>query len=158
MLASEVQVVRALLTDQRDVDRAAALLAQAQRMTTDGLVDSRRAIQALRDDPTQLDEQISALAETHRARHHTGTDLTIDGDPRPVTAETTVALTRIAQEALVNAAKHAPQQPVRIVLAYPEENVQLTISNPLPGPTSHTAGPTLGSVGGGYGLTGMEIL
>ena len=55
-------------------------------------------------------------------------------------AEATVTLIRTAQEALVNAAKHAPLQPIDVGLHYREDAVQLNISNPLP-PGSHANSP-----------------
>ena len=82
-------------------------------MATDGLVETRRAVQALRGDATRLDEQIADLVADPSGAARTAVDFTIDGEPTDLTPEATVALIRTAQEALVNAAKHAPHQPVR---------------------------------------------
>ncbi len=68
-------------------------------------------MQALRDEPVALAEQLSSLA----ARD--GTELTVTGDPRPLTADAGLALYRAAQEAVTNARKHAPGAPVSIVSA-----------------------------------------
>jgi signal transduction histidine kinase len=165
-LGIHIQVVRAVLTEHRDVEQALGLLEQAQRMATDGLVDSRRAIEALRGGSTNLDEQIAALAETHRGRHQTSIDLSIEGTPMTLTPEATVALVRTAQEALVNTAKHAPHQPVEISLRYTGDEVRLTITNQLvtsnPAVDGGAGGRTgvglvpFSSVDGGYGLTGMR--
>ncbi|HTC68677.1 MAG TPA: histidine kinase, partial [Acidothermaceae bacterium] len=152
-LGIQIQAVRAVLTDDGDVDRAIGLLTQAQRMATDGLVETRRAVQALRGDATRLDEQITALAQTHRERHGTAVDFSIDGEPADLTPEATVALIRTAQEALVNAAKHAPHQPVHIALSYDDDALTLAVTNPL---QASNAPPLLGGVNGGYGLTGMR--
>jgi signal transduction histidine kinase len=154
-LGIQLQVARAVLTDHGDVDRAVGLLEQAQRMATDGLTDSRRAIQALREDSVNLDEQLAVLVETHRQRHTVDVELRIEGRPHALTPEATVALIRTAQEALVNTAKHAPQQPVQIRLSYDEDQVQLTVINPLAGAGDRAAVP-FSSVNGGYGLTGMR--
>jgi signal transduction histidine kinase len=154
-LGIQIQAVRAVLTDDGDVDRAIGLLTQAQRMATDGLVETRRAVQALRGDATRLDEQITALAHTHRERHGTAVDFSIDGEPVDLTPEATVALIRTAQEALVNAAKHAPHQPVHIALRYDDDALILAITNPLQG-SDDAVRPLLGGVNGGYGLTGMR--
>ena len=157
-LGIHIQVVRAVLTDHHDIGRALGLLEQAQRMATDGLVETRRAVQALRGDTTGLDEQIGDLAQTHRNRHHTSVDFQIEGQPVTLTPEATLALSRTAQEALVNTAKHAPDQPVQIRLTYDQDRVGLAISNTLA-----TSGPAHGevigassSVNGGYGLIGMR--
>jgi signal transduction histidine kinase len=157
-LGIQIQAVRAVLTDHGDVERAVGMLTQAQRMASDGLVETRRAVQALRGDATRLDEQITTLAQTHRERHGTAIDFSIDGEPTELMPEATVALIRTAQEALVNAAKHAPHQPVHIVLSYDDDALTLAITNPLQAPNGADGGvqPLLGGVNGGYGLTGMR--
>jgi signal transduction histidine kinase len=154
-LGIQIQAVRAVLTDDGDVERAVGMLTQAQRMASDGLVETRRAVQALRGDATRLDEQLTNLAQTHRERHGTPVDFSIDGEPVDLTPEATVALIRTAQEALVNAAKHAPHQPVHIVLRYDDDALSLAITNPLQD-SDDAVRPLLSGVNGGYGLTGMR--
>jgi signal transduction histidine kinase len=154
-LGIQIQAVRAVLTDSGDVERAVTLLTQAQRMASDGLVETRRAVQALRGDATRLDAQITNLVQTHRERHDTAVGLSIEGEPTDLTPEATVALIRTAQEALVNAAKHAPHQPVQIVLRYDDDLLALAITNPL-GDSKGALPSSMGGVNGGYGLTGMR--
>jgi signal transduction histidine kinase len=60
---------------------------------------------------------------------------------------------RTAQEALVNAAKHASGQQVAVRLDYGETDVRLTVVNHLNGTHVEIQGPTST---GGYGLTGMR--
>jgi signal transduction histidine kinase len=161
-LGIQLQATRAVL-DNDDVERARGLLEQAQRMATDGLVDTRRAVQALRGDSTRLDEQLATLIETHRDRHRTAIDFQLEGEPAGLLPEASVALIRTAQEALVNTAKHAPHQPVEIRLTYGPDQVSLAITNSLA--TSDGQGadtgamgetPAFSSVNGGYGLVGMR--
>jgi signal transduction histidine kinase len=47
-LGIQIQVARAVLTDHGDVDQAGTILAGAQRMAADGLVETHRAVHALR--------------------------------------------------------------------------------------------------------------
>jgi signal transduction histidine kinase len=157
-LGIQLQAIHAL-TEQGDTGRALGLLDQAQRMAKDGLAETRRAVHALRADTTTgLDEQLAALIDTHRSRHHADVSSGVGGQPRPLPPEATVALIRTAQEALVNAAKHAPLQPVDIGLYYGEDGVQMIISNPLPSgrPGAPSPGPEFTTVNGGYGLRGMR--
>jgi signal transduction histidine kinase len=153
-LGIQLQAMRAVLTNDADTGRALGLLDQAQRMAKDGLVETRRAVHALRAGTAGLDAELAALADTHRSRHHARVSFGVGGQPRPLPPEATVALIRAAQEALVNTAKHAPAQPVDIGLHYGKGGVQMIISNPLPpggpGPTAFT------TVNGGYGLRGMR--
>lgn len=156
-LGIQIQTVRAVLTAD-DVPQATALLAQAQQLATDGLVETRRAIGALRGDTGPLDEQLTRIAETHRVRHDVPVQVTIDGRLDRLDPDVTVALIRIAQETLVNAAKHAPRRPVDIRLVCGADSVRLTVTNPLadPGHPDGSESPPLVSVNGGYGLSGMR--
>ena len=157
-LGIQLQAVQAVLGEQGDTGRALSLLGQAQRMAKDGLAETRRAVHALRADTAGLDEQLTALIDAHRSRHHAAVSFRIGGQPRPLPPEATLALTRTAQEALVNTAKHAPLQPVELGLHYGEGGVQMIISNPLPPgtPGNPVPGTAFGTVNGGYGLTGMR--
>jgi len=157
-LGIQLQAVHAVLGEHGDTGRALSLLGQAQRMAKDGLAETRRAVHALRADTAGLDEQLTALIDTHRSRHHAAVSFGVGGQPRPLPPEATLALIRTAQEALVNTAKHAPAQPVELGLHYGEDGVQMIISNPLPPgtPDSPVPGTALGTVNGGYGLTGMR--
>ena len=157
-LAIQLQAARAVLADQGDAGRTLRLLDQAQRMAKDGLAETRRAVHALRAGTAGLDEELAALADTHRSRHHARVSFGVAGQPRPLPPDATVALIRAAQEALVNTARHAPAQPVDIGLHYGQDQVQMTVSNPLPPGTVASPGPgtASGTVNGGYGLRGMR--
>jgi signal transduction histidine kinase len=151
-LGIHLQATRAVL-ENNDTVRAQGMLEQAQRMANDGLVDTRRAVQALRGDTARLDAQLASLVQTHRDRHRTAIDLQLAGDPVTLTPEASVALIRTAQEALVNTAKHAPHQPVEICLTYAADEVLLEVSNRLDGVAESSS---FNSVNGGYGLLGMR--
>ena len=56
------------------------------------------------------------------------------GTPRPLGADAALTAFRTAQEALTNARKHAPGQPVSLTLSYPSDGMTLLVSNPLPAP------------------------
>ncbi|HET9168997.1 MAG TPA: histidine kinase [Actinospica sp.] len=142
-LGIQIQVARAQLTDRGDTEAALAALEKAQRMASEGLVETRRAVHALRSDTLPLHEELARLAPCDVA-----------GEPRPVPADATVALIRITQESLVNAAKHAPDSAVEVNLAYTDAAVRLTIANDLPVGTPRAS--ALRTVDGGYGLTGMR--
>jgi len=155
-LSIQIQAARALLTDQHDVPHALETLATAQRMASEGLVETRRAVHALRTDTLPLHEELARAAEAHAARYRVPTRFTTAGTPGALPPDATVALLRTAQEALVNAAKHAPGQAVEMHLDY-ADHVRLTVGNDLihgaPTPADSRAPRT---VDGGYGLTGMR--
>ena len=58
-----------------------------------------------------------------------------------------------AQEALTNARKHAPGQPVRMSLEFSATDVAVRVVNPLPAASGH--GP-LAATGARYGLIGLR--
>jgi signal transduction histidine kinase len=153
-LGIQIQAARAVLTDHQDIDRAVEILLTAQRMAADGLTETRRAVHALRSDSRPLDEELRRATAVYGERYDVKVTLAIGGTPRPVPPDATVALLRTAQEALVNAAKHAPGQCVAVRLDYGAHDVRLTVVNGLAYEGTGPAG--LGTITGGYGLTGMR--
>jgi signal transduction histidine kinase len=176
-LGIQIQAARALLTDHQDTDRAVDVLTTAQRMASDGLTETRRAVHALRTDMRPLAEELARMAATHEDRHGSTVTLAVAGAAVPLPPDQAVALVRTAQESLTNAAKHAPHRPVTVELHYGDQDVTLTLTNPLGAATppppgvpgvsgvsgppassgaSGTTGPGFATVDGGYGLTGMR--
>ena len=156
-LGIQIQAARAVLEDYRDIDRALDTLATAQRMAADGLTETRRAVHALRTDMRPLHEELAAAAKEHADRHRVAVRCDTIGPPRALTPEATVALVRTAQESLVNAAKHAPGQPIEINLRYDEDGIRMTVANELTDAASPVDGaPIPQTINGGYGLTGMR--
>ena len=76
----------------------------------------------------------------------------------PLPVDHVLPLFRTAQEALTNAAKHAPAQPAEVTLTYEDDHVTLTVGNPLGDldPQRADDRPRFATVNGGYGLTGMR--
>jgi signal transduction histidine kinase len=153
-LSIQIQASRVLLSEERDVDRALNALDTAQRMVTDGLTETRRAVLALRTDTQPLTDQLALLAATHRGQHHVPVTVEITGDSHRLAPDAELALLRTAQESLVNAAKHSPGQPVTARLDYRSDDTRLTVANQLSdaGETSQS----FGTIDGGYGLLGMR--
>jgi signal transduction histidine kinase len=101
------------------------------------------------------------VVDTHQQRYHVPVALETSGVARALPPDATLALLRTAQEAMVNAAKHAPGQPVAVRLDYGGRNVGLSVLNGLDpaGPAARNgAGPVSRRPDstGGYGLTGMR--
>jgi signal transduction histidine kinase len=153
-LGVQIQATQAVLTDQRDVDRALELLGHARRMATEGLHETRRALHALHAETPPLPEFLAGLSSDHQRRYGGRVSFEVTGVPRSLAADAGLALTRTAQESLVNTAKYAPHQPVEVRLDYGEDRTALTVVSPLSG---HADGhPALETVNGGYGLAGMR--
>jgi signal transduction histidine kinase len=143
----------ALPAGRPELAQAIECIGRAGVFTRQGLADARHAIEALRGDGGPLPDQLSALAEEYRADGDTPVDFSVTGSPRPVAAEVGLAAFRTAQEALTNARKHAPGQPVRLCLEFSATEIAVRAVNPLP------AGADDGRIVTatvGYGLTGMR--
>lgn len=143
-VAMQLEALDAVLTDTAGDDRAPQIARRARRLVVDGLTETRLAVRALRDEPVDLIERLTALAAEHPA------ELRVTGRPRPLKPATGLALYRSAQEALTNAVKHAPGAPVTLSVDFAADTVTLTAVNGPGGSTS-----TLAETGGGYGLQGI---
>ena len=135
-----------------ELAQAIECIGRAGVFTREGLADARRAILALRDDAAPLADQLAALAGEYQADGDLVVDFTVTGPPRTVAAEAALAAYRTAQEALTNARKHAPGQPVRLSLEFSADEIAVRVVNPLP----VQAGGPLAATGAQYGLTGLR--
>jgi signal transduction histidine kinase len=155
-LGIQIQAARAVLADHGDTDRAGDLLAAAQQMAAEGLVETRRAVHALRTDTLPLDEELARVSDAYAQRYRVAVSFDTGGVPAALPPDATIALLRIAQEALVNAAKHAAGQGVTVRLDYSEADVRLTVRNDLAAADGVDRAACMTTVNGGYGLTGMR--
>ncbi|CAM5711532.1 histidine kinase OS=Streptomyces tendae OX=1932 GN=GUR47_34840 PE=4 SV=1 [Streptomyces tendae] len=146
--AQLVHLEAARLLIERDADRRQILdrVVAARGMAREGLAETRQALSALRGDLTPLEDFLAQLVGMTEG----AADVTITGDRRPLPAEASQAVRRVAQEALTNARRHAPGARVRVRLEYGSHEVMLDVRD-SGGPSGEGAG-----TGGGYGLLGMR--
>ena len=154
-LGVQIQAAQAVLTDQRDIDRAVDLLGQARRTAAEGLEETRRALYALRSGTPPLAEALAQLSAGHARHYGAPVNFQVGGSPRRLSADAGLALARTAQEALVNTAKHAPREPVDMRLDFAEGQTTLVVANRQAGPASAVP-PGLETANGGYGLAGLR--
>lgn len=110
-------------------------------MARDGLAETRQALSALRGDLTPLEEFLAQLVETAGGT----AEVTITGERRPLPAEASQAVRRVAQEALTNARRHAPGAGVRVRLDYAAREVVLDVRD-SGARTAKTPAPEVGTV------------
>ncbi|MFB7408354.1 histidine kinase [Streptomyces sp. NPDC056202] len=134
------------LMDTGDLDKVREAHDKAHGLVKDSLRQAQWTVHALREDALPLRETLTAMLES--SGHHDA--LTVNGTVRDVPARVTQDLLRIAQEALTNAARHAPGGEVRAELTYTAEVVALRVRN---GPATREASAGVGS---GMGLIGMR--
>jgi signal transduction histidine kinase len=142
-----------LPADNPELAKAVECIDRAGTLTREGLAAARRAILALRDDAAPLPDQLSSLAGQYRAVGDVAVDFTVTGEPRSLSEQASLVAYRTAQEALTNARKHAPGQPVTLSLGFEAGQITVAVANPLP--PAGQEGP-LAAAGAGAGLTGLR--
>ncbi|MFI6734139.1 sensor histidine kinase [Nonomuraea sp. NPDC050451] len=147
-LGVQLEVAEAMLTERGDVAGAVARVRRARALAREGLVEARSAVAALREDVPPLPDALSLLVTEHRRDHDVPAELRTTGTRRPITPAAEVCLLRTAREALTNAAKHAPGEPVTVEIGYGEGAVRLMVRNPY---AAAGAAPS-----SGHGLQGMR--
>ncbi|MET8980013.1 histidine kinase [Streptomyces sp. NPDC004539] len=134
------------LIDTGDLDRVREAHDKAHSLVKESLKQAQWTVHALREDSLPLVESLTAMIESSGHRDV----LTVTGTVRELPAQVTQNLLRIAQEALTNAARHAPGGDVAVLLAFAPESTALSVRN---GPAARAAD---GGVGSGMGLIGMR--
>ena len=143
-------------------ERAEAGIVEAERLARQSMSELRRIVRVLAADddraghvgsPQPVATDLPALLEQYRSA---GLALSagISGDLPGVSAATGHVLYRLVQEALANASRHAPGQPVDVgVQVFADGAVRAMVSNPCPMQNRHDVGCVSG---GGMGLDAMS--
>ncbi|WP_329138926.1 sensor histidine kinase [Streptomyces sp. NBC_00670] len=140
-----LEAARLLIERGAERERVLERVVAARGMAREGLAETRQALSALRGEVSPVEEFLTELVTAAD-----GADVTVAGERRPLSAEASQAVRRVAQEALTNVRKHAPGARVHLRLEYAERQVTLDVRD--------TGGPPgeLSGTGGGYGLLGMR--
>ncbi|EXU61816.1 ATPase [Streptomyces sp. PRh5] len=134
------------LMDTGDLEKVRAAHNNAQRLVRESLKQAQWTVHALREDSLPLLESLTAMIESSGYREV----LTVTGAVRELPAQVTQNVLRIAQEALTNAARHAPGAEIAVELTFDAASTSLAVRN---GPAT---GEATASVGSGMGLIGMR--
>jgi signal transduction histidine kinase len=149
-LIVQLDAVNALMErDEPDLDAIRPVLKDAYQHAVDGLAESRDAVSSLREDIKPLEISMRELTEANA-----GVALQITGSPRAIPADAAFMVRRIVQEALTNAAKHAPGSRVVVQVGFQPSSLDVTVTDDG-GPPDMEPSVLAGS-GGGYGLEGMR--
>jgi signal transduction histidine kinase len=142
-LSVQLSALDALAGNGAAPDELRRQIEHTHKLVDEGMEEAHQAVRALREHPRPLADELARLCRQH------GAALVVTGMPHPVSAEAHLALYRAAQEALTNAARHAPGAPVTVETIFSPSVVTLTVRNPA---TEHLARTGTG----GYGLSGMR--
>lgn len=139
----------------RDTVRSTARLVQQTAATASA--ELRTVLDVLRDDPTDTRPepdltQVDSLLEEVRATGAQVESLVQRPDLGQIPGTASRTLYRMLQEGLTNAVKHAPGAPVTVRWQGDDDEVRLTVTNPLT-PSDHADSVHPAS---GFGLIGLD--
>jgi signal transduction histidine kinase len=159
--AIQLQGARVLASREQAGAGVQEAVQRASELVNDGLTNARVAVGALRGEPLPGGiADLETLVAGFRRDLLVPASLRIQGQPRPLPADTGLLLYRGAQEALTNAARYAPGAPTTVVLIYTTGRARLSVQNPAANPGAAVvrdpASPGLRGAGGGHGLTGLR--
>ena len=140
----------------RDPERVRTALSTIERSGREALDELRRLLDAVAPQGWVATEpQPDLLATCARLRESIGEAqplrIEVSGTPRPLPSGLAVAASRILQEGVVNAVRHAPGSTIDAAVSYSDDEVCLSITNSAP--TEPVAADRPGS---GRGLLGMR--
>ena len=147
-VSMQIESAAAVLETTADAARALSYLDNAGRLVRTGQQEAVAAVRTVREGEVGLEAMLQALVDVHRDAGAT-VRYSVTGSPRPLGAACAMALYRVAQEALTNAAKHACGQPVEVALVYSADTVSVRVVN-------STGAAASGAVSGGQGVPGMR--
>jgi signal transduction histidine kinase len=159
-LAIQLEATASLIEQGADRDALLTRVRRAHELAREGLTETRRAVGALRGDraAASVPDAIDALVATHRQSAPAPIRVTIDGQVERLSGAAGEAVIRVAQEALTNVRKHAPDAAVSVTLhagAAADQPVVLIVEDRHPDGLRPTTG-ALASSGGGFGVPGMR--
>ena len=139
-----------LAVDDDDPEDARERLAEAERLTRRSLEEVRATVGLMRADgdtvPLPDAGDLPALVESFR-RAGSRIELHVSGALEAAGPVRGLAAYRIVQEALTNATRHAPGEPVEVRVEASGDDLAVSVDN---------TGPTVGTTAEGSGLRGMR--
>ncbi|HEY9596372.1 MAG TPA: response regulator [Cyanophyceae cyanobacterium] len=133
--------------------KARTHIIQAQNLARDGLAEARRSVWALRSQVLEqggLEQALESLVHGLTAGTLIKGQCTIEGTRYPLPSDAETNLLRIAQEAFVNALKHAHANAIQVKLTFGSQAVSLCVRD-----NGRGFNPEL-LRGKGFGLVGMR--
>ena len=128
----QLETADALLEAESAPGRAQAAVAQALSLARANLEEARRSVHDLRAAPLEgrtLAEALSRMIQEWSAQSGLTASFTATGEARPLPLRVEIALYRIAQEALTNAARHAEAGHVSVELVVDGARALLTVED-----------------------------
>jgi signal transduction histidine kinase len=155
-LSLQLEGARLLLVQRPDDAAALAAVERAHRLAREGMEEARRAVGTLRGDPLPGPALLANLVSDFERDTGTETRLRVEGRPAELAPEARLAIYRTAQEALINARKHARPRQVEVRLRYETEGAELVVENDGGSQPASNAASRHSSLEGSNGLSGIR--
>lgn len=153
-LTLQLEGARMLAAGEGADPRLLDVLERAHRLSRTGLDEARRAIGMLRDQELPGPERLAGLAAQFQLDRNIPCHFAVHGNQCAVGPQVSLALYRVAQEALTNIAKHSQAERVELILAYEPNSVRVLVEDFSS--RNGTLPIVASEPGAGYGLTGMR--
>lgn len=148
--AIRLQGARKLAEREHAMAPVSEAIDRASELVKAGLANARQAVGALRGDLLPTVAQLPSLIDSYKADMLLDVTLRIEGEPRPLPADPSLALYRGAQEALTNVARYAPSASATVTVRYDDDRATLSVENGV------SPEPPRQRMGGGRGLAGLR--
>ena len=145
-LAIQLQGARKLAERESASAGLRGALERSAELAREGLADARQAVGALRGDRLPTVDQVGALVEDFQRDTGAEATLRVDGTPRALPADASLALFRGAQEALTNVARYAPGTTVAVTVHYGTGHTVLAVEDRRCPPAAADAGASAGAI------------
>jgi signal transduction histidine kinase len=156
-LSLEIENAHTQLAQRAEDPAARAALERAQALTRESIEEARRALGTLRGDPPPGPALLAELVSQFERDSGIEAHLRVEGRSVELAPEARLAVYRAAQEALVNAGKHAGAHQVEVRLRYQADGTELTVEDDGEPPgLSSNGGSPLPLPAGGRGLNGIR--
>ncbi len=148
--AIQLQGARKLADRERAAPPLRDAIDRASELVKGGLANARQAVGALRGDALPTVSELPTLIESYKTDMNLDVTLRIEGQERTLSADSSLALYRGAQEALTNVARYAPSAFTTVTMRYEPDRTKLSVDN------GASATPPREGMGGGRGLDGLR--
>jgi signal transduction histidine kinase len=148
--AIQLQGARKLADREGATPRLSDAIDRSSQLVKSGLANARQAVGALRGDTLPTVTQLPSLIDSYRTDMQLDVTLHIEGEPRDLPADPSLALYRGAEEALTNVARYAPGACTTVIVRYGDDRTGLSVDN-----GASATGPRE-AMGGGHGLEGLR--
>jgi signal transduction histidine kinase len=135
----------------------AAILSTIEQLSREALTELNHLLGALRREPDADPGRrpTPTLSDLKGLLAGGSSELVVEGAARPLSPGVELSAYRIVQEALANAARHAPAAPTRVTLRYGTGELGIEVTNPASPGVRRPEGPPPARPGG-RGIRGMR--